>query len=151
MPGCGWYLDGMSIISSPKERILGGEAFKAAIMRCIELNPQDALSHHLMGRYYYHVAGLTWLHKSLAKKLLNTEVQGNYEDAERELKLAHELYDDWLPTGLWMARVLLAQANRRDELEKWIKWAIELDAREPTTEIEREELLELGKKLKVIR
>lgn len=138
-------------MSNPKERTLGGEAFKRSIMRCIELNPQDALSHHLMGRYYYHVASLPWLHKSLAKNLLKAEVEGDYKDAERELKLAHELYDSWLPTGLWLARVLLAQGGRREELEGWIKWAIELDAREPTTEIEREELLELGRKLKVIK
>jgi hypothetical protein len=151
---CSWYMITVGryseTISNARDRTLAGEAFKQAIMRCLKLRPNDALSHHLLGRYYYHVASLNWIQRTLVRSFFNFKVDASYEDAERELRLAHSLKNDWLPVGLWMARVLLAQDKSRQEIKYWIDLALKMDVLEPSTEMERDELVELGRKLRLI-
>lgn len=124
--------------------------FRQATLRCIKMNPKDALAYNLLGRYYYSVASLTWLERTLAKNLLGCRLDGSYQDSERAFKRAHELKNDWLPTGLWMARVLIAQHRPLDEVKHWIEFGLALKCDEPSSEIERNELLELRSKLKSI-
>lgn len=151
---CYWYMITVGrysdALSNPRDQTLAGEAFKRATLRCLEMDPADPLAHHLLGRYYFHVGSLNWIQRTLVKSFFNFKVEGTLEDAEREFRAAHALKDDWLPTGLWMARVLLAQNKAKQEIKSWIEWALKMEAREPTTEVERAELLELGRKLKVI-
>jgi hypothetical protein len=151
---CYWYMITVGryseTISNARDRTLAGEAFKRAIMRCLKLDPNDPLAHHLLGRYYYHVAGLNWIQRTLVKSFFNFKVEGSYEDAEREFRLAHSLKSDWLPAGLWMARVLLAQDKPKQEIKYWIDLALKMEVREPSTEVERDELIELGRKLRLI-
>lgn len=151
---CYWYMITVGhyseTISNARDRTLAGEAFKRAILRCQKLEPNDPLSHHLLGRYYYHIGGLNWIQRTLVKSFFNFKVEGSYEDAEREFRLAHSLKDDWLPVGLWMARVLLAQDKPKQEIKYWIDLALKMEACEPTTEMERDELIELGRKLRLI-
>lgn len=146
MISLGWYLD---TLTSPKERTLVSRVFQQVAIRNTKLNPRDALPHNLLGRYYYEIAQLTWIEKKLVKSLLGVKLEGSYQDAEREFMLAHELKGNWLPTGLWLARVLVAQHRPLDEIKQWIDFGLSLEAREPTSEIEREELLELRSKLKI--
>lgn len=113
------------------------------------LNPKDALPHNLLGRYYYNVANLSWIERTVAKNLLGFKLEATFQDSEREFLRAHQIKDDWLPTGLWLARVLLAQKRPLEEVKRWIDFGLSLEAKEPTTEIERAELLELKAKLKL--
>lgn len=112
------------------------------------MDPKDPLPHNLLGRYYYHVGSLSWLERTVAKNLLGASLDGTYQDAEREFRAAHQIRS-WSPTGLWMARVLLAQKRPLEEIKEWIDMGLELDTPEPTTEIERRELVELKAKLKL--
>lgn len=141
----GWNLD---VTFGPRERSTIARIFRDIARRCIRMNEKDGLPHNLLGRYYYHVAGLSWLEKTLAKSILGAHLDGTYQDAEREIRLAHQIKDDWLPTGLWMAKVLLAQKRPMAEVREWIQFGLKLDCQEPSSEIERNQLLELDAKLK---
>lgn len=141
----GWQLD---VMSNPREKTLVSKIFKLAAERCIKMEPQDPLAHNLLGRYYYNVASLSWFEKTVAGKFLGAKLDGSYEDAEREFRLAHELGKaNWLPNFLWMARVLMAQRRPRDEISEWVEYGLRLDCREPSSELERLELEELHQKL----
>lgn len=136
-------------MKNPKERGLVAQVFKQSTLRCIWLDPKEPLPYNLLGRYYYGVASLSWLERTVATNLLGCKLDGTYQDSEREFLRAHELKNDWLPTGLWLARVLLAQKRPMDEVKQWIDFGLALGANEPTTEIERAELLDLQAKLKL--
>lgn len=123
--------------------------FRQSTLRCIWINPEEPLAHNLLGRYYLSVANLTWIERAVAKNLLGCKIEGTFKDAEREFLRAHELKNDWLPTGLWLARVLLAQKRPLDEVKGWIDFGLSLGSKEPSTEIERLELLDLKAKLKL--
>lgn len=135
--------------SNPRERALVARTFFQATKNCIELEPNDPLAYNLLGRYYYNVAGLSWIEKTVAEKLLGAPMNGTYQDAEREFRRAHQLRDDWLPCGLWMARVLLAQKRPIEEVKQWIDLSLSMECREPSSEIELRELLDLKAKLKL--
>lgn len=140
---------------SSKERIILSQIFKLAALRCIRLNPEDPLAHHLLGRYYYNVGNLSWFERAIIKTLLlhdssgQFKIEGSYAEAEQKFRHAHSLKDDWPPTGLWMARTLLAQQRPLEEVRQWIEMGLRHECKEPTTEIERRELLALKAKLKL--
>lgn len=134
-------------MKNPKERAVTGDLFRHSCLRSIWLNPNEPLSHNLLGRYYYIIAQLSWFEKTISKSLLGCKLEGGIQESEREFLQAHKLKDDWLPTGLWMARVLLFQKRPLEEVKKWIDFGLALGAHEPSTEIERTELLELKAKL----
>lgn len=147
MIALGWYLNAMT---GHREKTVHGHVFKLSAERCVKLNPQDPLGHNLLGRYYFNVANLSWLERTLAKKFYNISLEGTYRDSEREFRRAHELRDDWMPTGLWMAKVLLVQGRPLREVTKWIDFGLSFEnILEPTSELERDELLELRSKLKL--
>lgn len=136
-------------MSNPREQTLAGETFKRSAQRCLAMEPREALAHHLLGIYFYHIGALNWFQRSFVKNFLGYKVEGGYAEAEREFRLSHECRDNWLPTGLWMAKVLLAQRKPLEETKHWIRFGLEREANEPTTELDRDELRELARKLKM--
>lgn len=140
----GWLVEATKNV---KERLIMGQVFYKSILYCIRLNPKEPLAHNLLARYYYAVAELSWIEKTVASGVLGHKLKGSYEEAEQALLISHQARD-WLPNGLWMARVLMGRQRPQAEVEHWIDFGLALEAREPTTEIEREELLALREKLK---
>lgn len=111
------------------------------------MNPLSGLAHHLLGRYYFNVDHLSWIERTLANKVLGCDLSGTFRDAERKFLEAHQ-DSDWLPTGLWMARVKLAQKAPIEEVQHWIDFGLRLECKEPSSEIERRQLIELESKIK---
>lgn len=148
----GWQLD---VTLSPRERVAISQTFKLSTLRCIELQPDNPLPHHLLGRYYYFMAALNWLERAFVKTMLLQEshnkpfkLEGTHAMAEQKFLQAHSLNTSWLPTGLWMARSLLAQQRPLEEVSEWIEFGLSLECNDPSTKMERGELLELKAKLK---
>lgn len=124
------------------------QVFKQSALHCIRLDPNNHLAYNLLGRYHYTIANLSWIERTLAKGLLGYKLEANYEDAERELLIGYELRKNWLPNGLWLARVLIARRRPMNEVMQWIDYGLSQEVDEPCAEIEREELMELKSKLK---
>lgn len=123
------------------------QAFRHSALHCIRLNPDNYLAYNLLGRYYFEVASLSWIERTVAKSLLGFKLEATYAECEKELLKGFELRKDWLPNGLWMAKALLAQKRPLEEVSKWIEYGLNQECDEPCGEIEREELLELKSKL----
>lgn len=140
----GWHLD---TLARSLERTLAARVFYGATKRCIAMAPEHPLAYNLLGRYYFSVAQLTWLERTLAAKLADAKLIGSFELAEQAFAKSHKLKPDWLPNGLWMARCLLAQRRPLSETLRWIDFGLAMDCREPTSELERQQLVELQKQL----
>lgn len=124
--------------------------FRESATRCIEANPNDYLSHAMLGRYYLSLGLLSWVERTLTKNFTNVKFDGGLPEAEREFRKAHECRGDWLSTGLLMARVLLAQKKPIEEVRKWIEFGLRQPVLEAWTGLEKPELEELAAKLKII-
>lgn len=113
------------------------------------MDPTDAVSFNLYGRYLYNVANLNWIERKVATGLSGEKVYGTFEEAEKAFAKAYSLKSDWSPTGLWMARCLISQKRSLEEVKKWIDISLSLEPVEPTSVIERQECLDLKAKLKL--
>lgn len=131
------------------EKTLVARVFQQSAKRCIQLKSDDGLAYNLLGRYYYNVAQLSWLERTVAKGITGLKYDHSYADSESQILKCHEINPVWLPTGLWMAKVKLAQKRPIEEVKKWIDFGLALDCKEPSSELERVELIELKSKLKL--
>lgn len=149
---CCWYMCSLgwllNAIKGIKDRTVVGRLYRDSCLRCIRLDPKDFLPHNLLGRYYYHVAELTWIERKIAKSFLGADnLDNTFTHAQQEFQISHEL-KDFLPTCLWMARVLIAQKRPYDDILKWINYGLQVECNEPTSEIDKRTLIELDLKLR---
>lgn len=63
------------------ERIKNGYRFKEHIMKALEIRPDDADLHHLLGRFRYEVANLGWIERKVAITLFSEPPSASFEDA----------------------------------------------------------------------
>lgn len=131
------------------EKVALGKLFYHSIKHLLWLEPNNALGHHLLGRYYYSVATLSWIERTLARQLIEArDLDFKLADAKNALQKAYSL-DPSIPTnGLWMVRVLLAAKAPRDQISEWIEFGLKARCKDPVDEIERGELEVLKKKEK---
>lgn len=47
------------------EKIQNGYVFKEYIIKGLEIHPDDSTLHHLLGRFRYEVASLSWLERKV--------------------------------------------------------------------------------------
>lgn len=47
------------------EKIKNGYRFKEHVMKALKINPNDADLHHLLGRFKYEVANLSWIERKV--------------------------------------------------------------------------------------
>lgn len=146
MIALGWCLDSMR---NSFDRMGLARVFHYSLMRCLQLNPNHAVTYHLLARYEFNIAKLSWIERKLALTMMEDfQLQATYEDSERSLGRAHQLDPSITPNGLWMARVLMAkQGGASDEANRWLELSLSTPSRDPTNEIERLEALELRSKL----
>lgn len=147
MIAVGWKLE--QLRSGARDRISMGTLFSHSTRRTMRLKPDDPLAYNLLGRYHFNCSELNWFQKALMQRVLGTKVTSTFQDAERYFRKAHELKDDWPPTGLWMAKVLLAQKAPLSEVERWLDFGLNTKCLDPSAALERKEILELKAKLKL--
>lgn len=63
------------------EKIQNGYRFKEHVMKALEISPNDGDLHHLLGRFRYEVANLSWLERKVAATLFSEPPSASYEDA----------------------------------------------------------------------
>lgn len=113
------------------------------------MDPNDAINYNLHGRFLYNVANLNWIERKMFAGFSGEKVSASYKEAEEAFIKSHSLKSDWMSTGLWMARCLLAQKRPLEEVKKWIDICLSLEIIDPVSVIERQECLDLKAKLKL--
>lgn len=136
-------------LTNPRERSILGNLFMHSTLRCQRMEPNDALAFSLYARYLYNIANLNWIERKVASGFSGEKMTGSFAEAEKNFLHAHSLQNDWLPTGLWIARCLIAQKRPLNEIKKWIDLSLSCEPLEPTSVIERQECLDLKSKLKL--
>lgn len=125
----GIILSGVGEFKGTKEQILDSFVMKREWERAVELNPKDASAHHLLGRWAFDVAGLSWVKRQLAATLFASPPRSTYEEAEAHFLRAEELDPGfWKKNQVMLARCAWALSRREDAL-RWLASATKLATR----------------------
>ncbi|KAF0688607.1 Aste57867_19780 [Aphanomyces stellatus] len=92
----GIILSSVGEFEGSKATIANSYAVRDHWLRAIELNPADATSHHLLGRWSLTIADISWIERQLAAAIFGTPPKATYNDA-----LAYFLAADEISPGFW--------------------------------------------------
>ncbi|XP_035666125.1 regulator of microtubule dynamics protein 2-like isoform X3 [Branchiostoma floridae] len=131
-----WFaiaLGSCSEFLSVQDKIKDGYKFKEHIERALELRPNDATVHHLLGRWCYEVTMLSWVERKVASALFaappNSSVDEalehflEAEDIEPGFYKANSLYiakcyiqnSDYCNATLWLEKALQQPINDEED------------------------------------
>ncbi|KAI8513530.1 Regulator of Microtubule Dynamics [Branchiostoma belcheri] len=99
-----WFaiaLGSCSEFLSVQDKIKDGYKFKEHIERALELRPNDATVHHLLGRWCYEVTMLSWVERKVASALFAAPPNSSVDEA-----LEHFLEAENLEPGFYKANSL---------------------------------------------
>jgi len=97
--------------------------------RAIELNPSDATSRHLLGLWYYEVAGLSWTMRKVAAAIFASPPTGTYAEAKEHFATAETTEPGFYVKNRLMLGKCHLQLNERAAAAEWFARALELPAK----------------------
>jgi len=113
-------------LQSIKEKLMDGHTFKKHVDTAININPTDATLHHLLGRFNYEVAALSWLERKVANTLFGDVPPGTYKEAITSLLEAERLNPvQWKENQLLLAKCYIAERDYKQALQ-WLDSAKEI-------------------------
>lgn len=136
---CALTLGVMSDFVGMKQKIDDGRRFKIHIDRALELKPEDAVLHHLCGRWCFGVASLSWLERKLAATLFSKPPESTYQDALEHFLEADRLKPLWLENILYIIKIYAASLQI-DKVKRWIKKADQVEAVSADDHISKKEI-----------
>ncbi|XP_041456077.1 regulator of microtubule dynamics protein 1-like [Lytechinus variegatus] len=129
-----WYAISLSEIGEykgTKEKIENAFTIKDHFVRAIELNPQDATSIHLLGRWYFTFADMGWIQRNLAATVFATPPSGTYDEAIEQFLHAEKVKPNFYSKNLlWLGNTYLKKGDKtsaRTYLEKAVNYPVETD------------------------
>ena len=114
-----------------KEKILDGYEFKKHIDRAAELAPQDHTIRHLLGRFCYEVAELSWWERKMAATLFADPPEASMDEAKDHFMAAEDLKPDgWKENRQFLAKSFIHLKDYNAALH-WLDKANELPVKNP--------------------
>jgi len=123
-----------------KEKIEDGYEFKRHIDRAAELAPHDHTIQHLLGRFCYEVAALSWWEKKMAATLFAEVPTTSMDEAREHFANAERLKPDgWKENRQFLAKSLV-QLGEVEEAVVWLERAAAMPVKNPDDEIAQEDI-----------
>lgn len=139
----------LALQEGPRTRVhLAGE-IRATALRALEIDPDNAAAHHVLGEWHAEVRRLSGLTRWAARKLLGADAfdQASWEVAERHLRRAVELEPTGLIHHLALARALL-DLDRVEEARAELGEVLARPPLEPTDPLHAQEARRLLERLR---
>jgi len=126
-----------------KDKILDGYEFKKHIDRAAELSPQDHTIRHLLGRFCYEVAELSWWERKMAATLFADPPNATMEEAKEHFMAAEQLKPDgWKENRQFLAKSCIHLKDYSAALH-WLDEANELPVKNPDDQQAQNDIDEL--------
>ncbi|CAO1431732.1 unnamed protein product [Diamesa serratosioi] len=100
-----WYaivLDAKSFLSGLKERIKNLALFEKHLKMSKTLNPQDPVSHYVLGSYYYALADIPWWQSKIMSTIFDNPPTSTFECALEHCLKAEQLDLKYFQTVNWL-------------------------------------------------
>ncbi|HDP67549.1 MAG TPA: hypothetical protein ENN20_03485 [Candidatus Marinimicrobia bacterium] len=130
-------------IEGTKQKIENSYAVREHTLKAIELDPDNDSNYHVMGRWHFALADLSWVERKIASVIYATPPAASFEKAVEFFSKAHKLKPDDIRHLLWLGKsyAKLDQDNKaRDALKKALVLPAESDA-DKNMQQEAQELL----------
>lgn len=131
-------------IEGTKQKILNSYDVAKYTERAIELDPNYDSWQHVMGRWHYTLADLSWFERTIASIVYADPPDASFEEAEVYFQKATELAPDDIRHFLWLGKTRLELDNEdgaREVLETAAKLPMKSDS-DAILQDEAKELLE---------
>ncbi len=114
-----WYgilIGKVGELEGTKQKILNSYEVKDHTLKAIELDPEDDGNFHVMGRWHYTLADLSWFERKIAGLIYAKPPQASFEEAAEYFKKAIALEPTDIRNHLWLGNSYMALDN--NELAK---------------------------------
>ena len=114
-------------LQGTKQKILNSYDMKKYCLKAIEIDPNYDGSLHVMGRWHYNIADLSWVERSIASLVYATPPVGSFEEAIDYFKRAKKANPEDIRHYLWLGKSFYAIADytsAKDALELGLKLKI---------------------------
>ena len=132
-------------ISSAKEKLKLSVKVKKHAEETIKHNPNEDIAHHILGKWHYTIADLSWIEKAVANTVLGGVPDGaSFINAKKAFEKAVSINPNSISHNLELARTLI-ELDKEKEATKILEKTILLKA---TISIDQEYLTEANEMLK---
>lgn len=118
-------------IEGTKQKIKNSYAVKEHTLKAISLDPDNDSNYHVMGRWHFALADLSWIERQVASVIYATPPKASFEEAAQFFKKAHQLNSDDIRHLLWLGKTYIEldrEAQARQYLDKALQCEITSDS-----------------------
>jgi len=133
-------------IEGTKQKIKNSYAVKEHTLKAIELDPDEPGNYHVMGRWHFALADLSWIERQIASIIYATPPKASFEEAEKYFLKAHELEPDDVRHVLWLGKTYI-ELDKEDQARKMFETVLKMKAESDSDKAMQNEARELLKKL----
>jgi len=94
--------------ASNKERIADAYKIKEHAMKAIEIKPDDASTLHLLGRWCFRIASISWIERTAASALFGTPPTSSFDESLQYLLKAYAVNPNFLSNTAWIGDLYVA-------------------------------------------
>ena len=144
-----WYgimLNAIGDLEGSKAKITNLVVVKGHWLKATELNPNDATSWHLLGRWCKGIVEISWLNKQIAQAIFGRIPPSSYGEALVYFERAEQIDPGfWLKNQLAIAECMIA-LERKEEGKKWLERALRVKVKTEEDKVARKDVEKLLKK-----
>jgi tetratricopeptide (TPR) repeat protein len=129
-------------IEGTKQKIENSYAVREHTMLAIKLDPENDSNYHVMGRWHFALADLSWVERKIASIIYATPPAASFEKAVEFFSKAHEINPDDIRHLLWLGKSY-AKLGQDDNARKALKQALALPAESDSDRNQQKEAKEL--------
>jgi len=140
-----WYgilIGQVGILEGTKQKIENSYQVKEHTLKAIELDPEDDGNLHVMGRWHYTLAELSWFERKIAGLIYATPPKASFEEAIEFFNQAIEMLPDEVRHHLWLGKSYLA-LDKKDAASDALNAALAITAVNDSDRILQKEAQEL--------
>ena len=142
-----WYavlIGQIGLLEGTEQKIKNSYEVEKYALRAIELDPDYDGTYHVMGRWHYELANLSWIERKIAEWVYSTPPEGGYEQAADFFKKAINVKDDEIRHYFWLAKTYLELDDYQDAKKtfKKILTLMPFDKSDANMQFEAKEYLE---------
>jgi tetratricopeptide (TPR) repeat protein len=133
-------------IEGTKQKITNSYAVREHTEKAIALDPKNDSNYHVMGRWHFALADLSWAERQIASLIYATPPKASFEEAEQFFRKAHELKPNDIRHLLWLGKTQIA-LRKKDAARKSLQQAMSIPAQSDAEKAMQKEAAELIKKV----
>ena len=145
-----WYatlIGKIGMLEGTKQKIINSYDVEEYGLKAIELDPSYDGSLHLLGRWHYELADLSWVERTVAKIVYETPPKASFEESVKFYKRAIEAKEDEVRHYLWIGKALL-KLKDKEEAKRYLTIATEMVPLDDSDKLMQKEAKELLSKMK---